>query len=232
VYGDGSPGYQHRLRGLIESKGLRGCFVLRPKQMDVSSIYRSSRAILVASYIESFSVVAIEAMSHSKPVISTKCGGPEEIVEHGKTGFLFERGDSRALAEHILQLMDDNTLCESMGRAAREGTEARFDIRKIAEDYLCTILAALEQPRTRSWASRRRLLARLLEDGLPSGEPAHSDIVDSRDLRAPQTGFSARIHAEFGSQAVNVPVSTADLCSNLEFLRSRLHDINAELGDT
>src|SRR5579872_1091841 len=148
VYGDGAPAYQRKLQDLISSLGLEDHFLLRPKQLDVSPIYAGSRAVIVTSHIESFSFVAIEAMSYSRPVIATRCGGPEEIITDGETGFLIEVGDSRALARRMLSLIEDVQLCERVGRAARAAAEARFDIRAIAKDYLSTILSVLQEPRT------------------------------------------------------------------------------------
>jgi glycosyltransferase involved in cell wall biosynthesis len=230
VYGDGSPAYQGRLRSLIQSKGMDGRFLLRPKQMDVSSIYRNSHAVIVASHIESFSFVAIEAMSHSRAVIATRCGGPDEIVEEGKTGFLIEPGDSQALAHRILHLIDDRALCQTMGRNARAAAEARFDIQTIAEEYLSAILGTIREPRTSQWASRRRLLASLLLDCIGSGHVGDSGAPVGPDagerLVSPPTGQGDLT----ATQEADVPLSTADLCSSLELLRWRLHDINADLG--
>jgi hypothetical protein len=90
----------------------------------------------VASEIESFSLVAIEAMSHAKPVIATRCGGPEDIVEDGKTGYLIPTGDSDMLAEKISFLLDSPALAMQLGRAGRVQAQSYYDIDKIARDYL------------------------------------------------------------------------------------------------
>ncbi len=206
VYGDGASAYREKLQFLIQQKGLQGSFLLRPKQGDVSSIYRNSCAVIVASHIESFSFVAIEAMSHSRPVIATRCGGPEEIIEDGQTGFLIEIGDAPALAERILRLIEDHELCEKMGRAGRAAAEARFDIRTIGEKYLATILAAAEVPRTKEWMNRRRLLATLLMEVIGPRQPDDSETA--KPYRLSQT----------------------DLSDRLELLRLRFQEINLELS--
>jgi glycosyltransferase involved in cell wall biosynthesis len=60
-------------------------------------------ALVLASLSESFGAVIIEAMACGKPVIATRCGGPEEIVTP-ETGLLIEPGDKQALAEAIIEL--------------------------------------------------------------------------------------------------------------------------------
>lgn len=52
---------------------------------------------VVSSDFETFSVVTIEALALGKPVVSTRCGGPEEIV-NDKNGILVPKGDVEALA--------------------------------------------------------------------------------------------------------------------------------------
>jgi glycosyltransferase involved in cell wall biosynthesis len=216
VYGDGAPIYRNNLKNLIRSLGLEDSFLLRNKQLDVSSIYNSSYAVIVASHIESFSFVAIEAMSHCRPVIATRCGGPDEIIDDGETGFLIEVGDAKALARRILDLIESPLLCEQLGRSARAVAEKRFDIQTIAGHYLSTILAAVNEPRTREWASRRRHLASLLLEGVGSSTSGDTG-----------SAVVSRVRAKFAGKPV---LSSPDVCETLELLRLRLHAINEDVG--
>lgn len=58
---------------------------------------QQSDAFVLSSNSETFGVVLIEALSCGLPLISTKCGGPEEIV-NSKNGILITKGDIRAYA--------------------------------------------------------------------------------------------------------------------------------------
>ncbi|HJV36042.1 glycosyltransferase [Geomonas sp.] len=60
------------------------------------AMWRAS-VLVVSSHVETFGVVAIEAMATGLPVIATRCGGPEEIVVPG-TGLLVEAGSVESLA--------------------------------------------------------------------------------------------------------------------------------------
>lgn len=45
---------------------------------------------ICSSFCESYSIVVNEALALGVPVISTKCGGPEEVLQHGRYGILTE----------------------------------------------------------------------------------------------------------------------------------------------
>jgi len=68
---------------------------------------------------EPFGLVAVEGMARSLPVVVTRSGGLQEIVEHGVTGFIVEK-DARALREAVVPLISDPVLRARMGEAGRE----------------------------------------------------------------------------------------------------------------
>jgi len=63
-------------------------------------------ALVLASHSESFGLVLVEAMACGKPVIATRCGGPEEIVTP-ETGILVEPASPEALADGITCLIEN-----------------------------------------------------------------------------------------------------------------------------
>jgi glycosyltransferase involved in cell wall biosynthesis len=56
------------------------------KEMDI--LYRKSSILAVTASAEPFGLTVLEGMKYGLPVVSTKCGGPEEIIVEGKTGFI------------------------------------------------------------------------------------------------------------------------------------------------
>ena len=78
------------------------------------------------SHSESFSLTCLEASASGLPVIATRCGGPEEIVEHGVTGHLVPVGDVSAMAEAMKTLLVDPDRAARMGEAGRELVAERF----------------------------------------------------------------------------------------------------------
>jgi glycosyltransferase involved in cell wall biosynthesis len=77
---------------------------------------------------EVFGWMIAEAMAFGKPVVATRVGGIPELVDEGKTGFLVNRGDVRAVSERILRLLDDGELRKTLGWAGRQKTDVRFNL--------------------------------------------------------------------------------------------------------
>jgi glycosyltransferase involved in cell wall biosynthesis len=177
VYGDGAPQYRHFLEETVQRRNLQGDVVLRPKQ-EVDSIYRHCCAAVVASEFEPFSMVAIEAMSYAKPVIATRCGGPEDILEDGRTGFLIPVGDSEALADRMLTLADSPALRRQMGLAGRRRAESVYDIQAMARKYLDSVLSVVAAGNAPESLERKRFLEALIV-----AEPAYLAPGEARFSR-------------------------------------------------
>lgn len=73
-------------------------------------IYSKSLVWLVASKHEGFCLPILEAMACGCAVVSTDCGGPRDIIQHGVNGFLVDVGDVDAIVEHACKLIDDADL--------------------------------------------------------------------------------------------------------------------------
>ncbi len=63
--------------------------------------------------------VVCEAMTQGRAVIGTRPGGHADVIEDGVCGLLVDQGDVEALARAMQRLVDDGSLCDRMGRAAR-----------------------------------------------------------------------------------------------------------------
>lgn len=90
---------------------------------------------------ETFAVVQLEAMKHSKPVINTNLGtGVNYVSIHGETGLTVEPANSEELSKAINILLEDDILREKLGQNARRRVEMLFDIDKVKEKYKNMIL--------------------------------------------------------------------------------------------
>ena len=93
---------------------------------DLRGDYAEAFAALNFSASESFSNTCLDASAVALPVIATRCGGPEEIIEDGTTGYLVPVGDVGAMAERMAWLLDHPNEARAMGKAGRRLVDERF----------------------------------------------------------------------------------------------------------
>lgn len=77
------------------------------KYRKVEELLSISDLLLLPSELESFGLVALEAMACEVPVIATNIGGVPELVIHGENGYLAPVGDIEAMSEAALNILMD-----------------------------------------------------------------------------------------------------------------------------
>jgi len=80
-------------------------FCLRPPQDQIPQLYRSADCWLVSSITEGFGMPGLESAACRCPVVSTRCGGPEDYVHDGETGYLVPVGDANEMARRIVDVV-------------------------------------------------------------------------------------------------------------------------------
>ena len=85
---------------------------------NVRNLLSVSEALVHPSHSEGFGLAILEAMAAGLPVVATRCGGPEEIVEDGLSGFLVTPQSPRDLAEALRRLLSDPGKARGVGQAA------------------------------------------------------------------------------------------------------------------
>ncbi len=95
-------------------------------------LFQECHAFVLPSHHESFGVVYAEAIASGKPVIATRCGGPEYIVNE-LNGVLVDVGDVEALAAAMGNMAENWSNYEPM--IIREDFLKRFS-RKVVIDQL------------------------------------------------------------------------------------------------
>lgn len=90
-----------------------------PEKPKLAELYRGAAAFVLASDEEGFGVTVIEAMASGIPPVSTRSGGPDDIIDDGVDGFLVDRDDAEALADRLHRLASDPELNLQMGAQAR-----------------------------------------------------------------------------------------------------------------
>ncbi|MGD0588924.1 MAG: glycosyltransferase family 4 protein [Thermoplasmata archaeon] len=88
---------------------------------------------------EPFGMVALEAMAAGRPVVAYRSGALPEIVVDGESGIIADVGDVRTLTDGVQTLLEDESMCDSMGRAGRRRAENEFNLEQMTQRYLSLI---------------------------------------------------------------------------------------------
>lgn len=107
--------------------GLEGGVEFSGPAEDVVSEIQEADIILNFSESESFSHTCVEAGLLGRPVIATRCGGPEEIIDDGHTGLLVPVRDMDGMGRAMVELASNPERRHRMGLAAWHRTRECFN---------------------------------------------------------------------------------------------------------
>jgi glycosyltransferase involved in cell wall biosynthesis len=82
--------------------------------------------VLPSVWYENFPRTIVEAFAQGLPVIASRLGAMAEIIEHGRTGLLFEPGDAHELARTMRDALANPGRLREMGLQARKAYEAAY----------------------------------------------------------------------------------------------------------
>jgi glycosyltransferase involved in cell wall biosynthesis len=140
IVGDGEC--RNSLEEQVRRLGLQNRIQFVGFQNTPAEFLREFDIFVLPSLSEGLSSAILTAMATSLPVVATDVGGIPELIYHGQNGLLVPPGNAAALAEAIMNLVDDDEKAVRMGRKGRELLEERFTLdRKIIEtEQLCLSL--------------------------------------------------------------------------------------------
>jgi N-acetyl-alpha-D-glucosaminyl L-malate synthase BshA len=116
-------------------KGIHEKIHFMGKQDRIHEKLAMADLMLLPSEMESFGLAALEAMACEVVPVASRVGGLPEVIDSGVDGFLAEAGDVEAMAERALEVLGDDALLETMGKAARAKAKAKFCATKIIPQY-------------------------------------------------------------------------------------------------
>lgn len=133
--GETEEGIEKQLKLLVQQLGLEDRFRFLGFRADVPAILADLDVFVLSSVNEGLSIATLEAMAAGRPVVVTRSGGPQEIVEDGRTGLLAPAADSAGLASRICELLRNPEHAAEIARNARVAASTRFSITKMVEEY-------------------------------------------------------------------------------------------------
>lgn len=146
IAGEGGNAIERELRGLAGELGVDDTVVFARFRADPARVLRALDVFVLSSRSEGFSLSTVQAMACGVPVVATRCGAPEEIVEEGVTGLLAPPADPAALADAVLRLARDPGVRQRMGRAGRDRVLARYTVERMLDGYDALYRLCLRAP--------------------------------------------------------------------------------------
>ncbi len=104
------------------------------------ALYQGARLFVLPSIQEGLGIVILEAMASGVPVISTRCGGPEIMIQHGKNGLFCENNSPEDMAEKMTQLLHDEIFSKELAERGRETIEEKFSIRAVEREIIASLM--------------------------------------------------------------------------------------------
>lgn len=111
-------------------------FLGRRSSAELVELYQHALCFVLSSAEEGLGIVIQEAMACGRPVLSTRCGGPETLIVDEKTGILTPVGDVDALRRGIVRLVENPALRREMGAASRQRVEEHYSEEVAKEPFL------------------------------------------------------------------------------------------------
>jgi glycosyltransferase involved in cell wall biosynthesis len=120
-------------------------FLCRPPQDELSKFFAGCDVWVCGSWMEGFTLPPMEAMACRCPVVSTRVGGPDEMIRDAVNGYLVEPGDAVGLAERIVRVLQlDNAGWRAMSDAAH-ATIADYTWGKATDSFEAALCLAIER---------------------------------------------------------------------------------------
>ena len=132
--GDG-PQRKNIEEKIKEYKLKNNCFLLGHRD-DVPQILKSIDLFVLPTLQEALGTSFIEAMAMEKAVIGSDVDGVREVIDEGVNGYLVPSKDSVALAERIIELLNDRKKAKEFGIQGRKKVENKYTIEKMCRGMI------------------------------------------------------------------------------------------------
>jgi len=139
--------YSSQMKGLISTYGLEAQWQWLNERADIVDQLHQHDVLIHPAYIEGLPNVVCEALACGRPVIVSNILDHARLVEHGKSGYLFDHQNPADLADKIktfINLSLDEK--RNMGQCGRQFAEANLSQERLVDDYERLFLNVVNQP--------------------------------------------------------------------------------------
>ncbi len=125
----GEEAYAAALKEKVTRLGMNDRVRFLGFRHDIPALMRSMDVIVHSSVApEPFGRVVVEAMLAGKPVVASGAGGIFEIIENGRTGWLYAPGDAKALADTLNEVLNNHAQTAAVAAAGQAHARDNFSL--------------------------------------------------------------------------------------------------------
>jgi glycosyltransferase involved in cell wall biosynthesis len=131
----------------IVALGLQGCVHLigQVPRTDLPGYYRYADLVVMTSKSEGIPVVLMEAMAHEKLVLAPAITGIPELVEHQRTGFLYQPGSLRDFVSAVTWIKTHKASLVGIQHAAAASVAASYNRQRNLSAFAEQFIACISQ---------------------------------------------------------------------------------------
>jgi len=100
------------------------------RELTLEAMHRARFLVFSSEWYETFGMTMVESFACGVPVICSRLGAMQELVDDGRTGLHFTPGDSVDLAEKVEWAWNNPEVIRGLGKAARQEYEAKYTAEK------------------------------------------------------------------------------------------------------
>lgn len=104
------------------------------KHDDALSMLSQASIFTLPSYTEGFPNAVLEAMAFEKPIIATDVGAIPDMLQG--CGMVIQKENVDALENALVKLLEDEELCESLGKAAKQKIKQEYSLERVFNKYM------------------------------------------------------------------------------------------------
>ena len=153
--GEGKNEYADRIDSIAKELGVTGNLIHAGFQRNAIDYMELMDVVTHTSiHPEPFGIVTLEAMSRSKPLVSTTIGGPAEVVINGESGLLVDPGKPADLAGAVDRFLSDPEYARLTGKRGYERMATHFSMKQSIDKTMAVYAEVLRLPPPQPSASQ------------------------------------------------------------------------------
>jgi len=134
ILGDGP--LRNELERMVHELDIEHSVVFTGWQEDITGFLSITDVFVQSSLQEGLANALLEAMALGLPIVATRIGGSEDVIQDGINGLLVEPKDSKGLASAVLTLIEDKPKASFLRRNALETIKKNYSIEEIHMVYI------------------------------------------------------------------------------------------------